>query len=713
MIYISNFFTAFTGLRRDFMLQINRMFLLFIVIAICSNMAIAQSILTTINVGPEAGNGLQPSNVVVNQNLNKVYVINQSTNNISVIDGATNLVEATIDLGESQLLFIDSIEVNPNTNMIYVAGTISSINIDEGGDGHPIFTESTFITVIDGLTNAVLDTVSINNAFASGLAVNLTTNVIYVTGNTRFNGIIGVIDGQSNQLIDIVSLKNIFVDNIAVNSESNTAYVISNASNFNNNSVKVIDGKDNSISDTITIRNVFFQDIDVNPNTNTIYLTDSSRNKVRVINGANNRVTDSIEIRDIHLNGIEVDPVANSIYVIGQPIANFVEGSRVTVIDGSNGSVTETIKIADSNLGQIAINTNTSMLYATEPSLNRVHVINGTNNQAVDIIETGFMLGDLIVNPNTNRIYVVNKQTNSLNIIDSLTNEIIDKVTFLLNNTHIEHIVINPTTNTIYFAGDSHGPTFNGSIIHVINGSSNQIIDRIMLRNMHLSSLAVNPNTNTIYAWGTTHSRFRSRNVIQVINGSRNRITDTIVTKGTGSHIVVNTNTNTIYFNTDDFFNPMNTGLTVINGSNNRIVDTIPQMGQIENIAVNINTNRLYVVTLAEIINIDTINTVMNMNVVDGTTGQILDTFLLDATFAGRSALGHHLPLSIAVNSNTNKVYVGNANEDYVKIIDGANNEIIETFTVGNTPVDIDVNRSNNLIYVSNQFSGDVTVIQD
>ena len=714
MNYITNFFTSFSALRRNFILQTNSLvWFLFLVIAIFSNTTSAQSILTTINIGPEAGNGLRPSDVAVNQSLNKAYVVNQATNNISVIDGATNLVEATIDLEENGLLFVHFVEVNPTSNMIYVIGGTQSFTFLEGGDGHPIFEETIRIIVIDGITNNIVETITINNAFASGLAVNQNSNVIYVTGNTRFNGIIGIIDGESNKLVDIVLLENTFAGKIAVNAESNTAYVISSIGNSGNSSIKVIDGKDNSISDTITIENAFFQDIDVNPNTNIIYLTDPSRDQVSVFNGANNKVTDNIKIDDTYLNDIAVDPIANTIYVIGRPASNLSEGSRVTIIDGSKGSVRETIEISDAELRNIAVNPNTSLIYATEPFLNNVQVINAIDIQDVNIVDTGFLIGDLVINPNTNRIYVVNTQTNSLNIIDSLTNEVIDKVTFSLNNTHLEKIVINPATNTIYIAGDSHSATFSGSVIHVIDGSSNQITDRILLRNMHLSSLAVNPNTNTIYAGGGIHSRFRSRSVILVINGSRNRITDTIVTNGIGSHMVVNTNTNTIYFETEDFNNRMNAGLTVVNGVNNRIVETIPQMGRIENIAVNINTNKVYVAVLAEIVSIDTIGTVMNMNVVDGPTRQIEDSFLVDATFAGQPALGPLLPVSIEVNSNTNKIYVGNAGDDEVTIIDGTNNEIIETFTVGKTPVDIGVNSSNNLVYISNQASGYITVIQE
>ena len=359
-------------------------------------------------------------------------------------------------------------------------------------------------------------------------------------------------------------------------------------------------------------------------------------------------------------------------------------------------------------------------------------MINAINIQDVNVVDTGVMLGDLVINPDTNRIYVVSDFTNSLNIIDSLTNEVIDKVAFPLN-THLTRIAINLDTNTIYVGGRLNTATFTGSIIHVIDGSSNQIIDSIMLRNLLLSSIAINTNTNVIYAGGTILLRSRSKNVIQVINGSTNRITATITAPihfrnrrplripgilfAAGVHIIVNTNTNTIYFYIDGIFS--DTNLTVVDGTNNSIVGTIPQMGQIKSIAVNINTNMVYVATLSETFNPDTVTISPVMNVVDGATEQIVDSFLLDASFdtdrgvISEEVIPRPVPISIAVNSNTNKIYVSDADNNEVKIIDGANNEIIETFTVGKTPVDIGVNSSNNLVYISNQASGNITVIRE
>ena len=161
MTNVSKFVAAFLSLRQSFMLRTNylaRFLFLFSVIAVCNNMVSAQSVLTTINIGPEAGNGLRPSAVAVNQRSNKVYVVNESTGNISVIDGSSNLVEATIDLEKDEPVYTDIsfIEVNPATNMIYSASTISSIEeVDNGDIITTKATPRTVITVIDGITNNI------------------------------------------------------------------------------------------------------------------------------------------------------------------------------------------------------------------------------------------------------------------------------------------------------------------------------------------------------------------------------------------------------------------------------------------------------------------------------------------------------------------------------------------------------------------------------
>jgi YVTN family beta-propeller protein len=108
------------------------------------------------------------------------------------------------------------------------------------------------------------------------------------------------------------------------------------------------------------------------------------------------------------------------------------------------------------------------------------------------------------------------------------------------------------------------------------------------------------------------------------------------------------------------------------------------------NVAVNPNTNRIYVV------NRDS----DNLTVIDGATNTVITTVA-----AGRRSI------AIGVNPNTNRVYVANFNSDNVSVLDGATNTVIATVAVGSNPARVEVNPVTNRIYVGNFSSNDVSVI--
>jgi YVTN family beta-propeller protein len=69
-------------------------------------------------------------------------------------------------------------------------------------------------------------------------------------------------------------------------------------------------------------------------------------------------------------------------------------------------------------------------------------------------------------------------------------------------------------------------------------------------------------------------------------------------------------------------------------------------------------------------------------------------------------------PLSIALNPDTNRIYVTNSGSANVSVIEGNTDRVIATVPVGDLPYTIAVNRLANKVYVSRTFS-DVTVIID
>jgi DNA-binding beta-propeller fold protein YncE len=98
---------------------------------------------------------------------------NEST--LSVIDGVSNEVVATIAYPNADPgMHIPNVAVNPTTNRVYA----SFYNQDINTFSHY------YVLVLDGATNAVLDTIPVALHRIEGMAVNATTNRLYVAQPT-------------------------------------------------------------------------------------------------------------------------------------------------------------------------------------------------------------------------------------------------------------------------------------------------------------------------------------------------------------------------------------------------------------------------------------------------------------------------------------------------------------------------------------------------
>src|SRR5205823_5275389 len=133
--------------------------------------------------------------------------------------------------------------------------------------------------------------------------------------------------------------------------------------------------------------------------------------------------------------------------------------------------------------------------------------------------------------------------------------------------------------------------------------------------------------------------------------------------------------------------------ISVINGTTDKVVDTIQQVGGPKSIAVNPNTNRIYVSI--------TNNTIY---VIDGTTDKEYSDIPVG-----------YISNNIAVNPNTNRIYGdigGHANRIFV--INGSSSTLMTTFVSGNvsySPVSLAVDPIMNILYVANAGSDTVSVI--
>ena len=117
----------------------------------------------------------------VNPNTNLIYVANgghytKKGTIISVLDGSSHTVLETIDLGDWPNL----IELNPITNLLYAQK----------------YNENT-IAVIDTNTNKVIGNIELEFR-PMYMDINLITNQVYLSGNN--NKLIAIIDGNTNEL---------------------------------------------------------------------------------------------------------------------------------------------------------------------------------------------------------------------------------------------------------------------------------------------------------------------------------------------------------------------------------------------------------------------------------------------------------------------------------------------------------------------------------
>jgi YVTN family beta-propeller protein len=73
---------------------------------------------------------------------------------------------------------------------------------------------------------------------------------------------------------------------------------------------------------------------------------------------------------------------------------------------------------------------------------------------------------------------------------------------------------------------------------------------------------------------------------------------------------------------------------------------------------------------------------------------------------------GGYAPYAVAVNAVTHRVYVGNAGEPTVTVIDAQSNTVVGSpITVGSVPISVAVNPRTNRVYTANTYDGTVSVI--
>ena len=225
--------------------------------------------------------------------------------------------------------------------------------------------------------------------------------------------------------------------------------------------------------------------------------------------------------------------------------------------------------------GGVAVNHNTNRVYVAVKG--QVNVYDAETHGLVTSIplpQNYSACYDLAVNAATNRIYGIGLRTY---VIDGDSNAVLANL-----DKGGREVVVNPATNRVYIAGMVLYPYTDPYAVHVLDGTSNTWLPDIDLGTTGSSEqvhLAVNPVANRVYVAFTGDDDLRPLDGNTHVEGARVHLADI-------GHVAVDPSRNRVYVRTSY------QGAVVLDGTTHTQVGTIEKIGG--RLRLNELTNRIY-----------------------------------------------------------------------------------------------------------------------
>jgi YVTN family beta-propeller protein len=301
----------------------------------------------------------------------RAYFASNDTDVVTVVDGATNEVTTTIDVpGDAR-----GVAVDQTTDTVYVP-----VNPPAGSTSPPA------VAVIDGATSTVSGTITLpTGSGPAGVTVDSSTGTVYVAEQTA--EAVAVIDESTAAVTATISTAPERPYELAVDETTDVVWVGANSSD---GSVLAISGTSNKVTDTIGLSAPFAEGVAVNPATDTVYAATATGDDLVVVNGATGAVSTTIELPD-PVYTVAVD--AGSGTVFASTISN--ASGTTWVIDATSNAITDTIERGGQ---QIAVDTSTGSAYVApefvQPDAVWVLTPSATNAMSPIITSTSAILAE-------------------------------------------------------------------------------------------------------------------------------------------------------------------------------------------------------------------------------------------------------------------------------------------------------------------------------
>nr|HPR33530.1 beta-propeller fold lactonase family protein [Prolixibacteraceae bacterium] len=280
----------------------------------------------------------------------------------------------------------------------------------------------------------------------------------------------------------------------------------------------------------------------------------------------------------------------------------------------------------------------------------------------VKYANAGFLSQNIACNNKTHKVFVANNIGNSVTIIDGISGK---PDTTLAVGQGAYHVGVHKGSNKVYVPNNFDNTV---SVIDV----KNLRVETTVAVGVGPRAALVNELTHKVYIPADFPANPGN---VYVLDGKTNAIEQVIPVGRRPLGGAINQKTNKIYI-----ANSWSNNVTIIDGATGN-AQNVAAGNTPRHIAVNDSTNRIYVVNYRD----------SSITVIDGKTNQTEIIHLGWNTF----------PWAAAVNRLTNRIYVSNSGTNTVTVIDGVTNAT-HTINVGESPHSLVVNEASNRIYIGN-----------
>lgn len=300
----------------------------------------------------------------------------------------------------------------------------------------------------------------------------------------------------------------------------------------------------------------------------------------------------------------------------------------------------------------------------------------------VAIIPVGRGPAGVAVDPATNTILVANSRNygdDSLAVIDGAQQIVVARISGVGSDVNADAAMFDPTT------GRFHVSAKGGEALAAVDSPSWAIVASIpspLGAAGFFGAMAPHPRTGTLYAldWSGNVYAFEGRSLVL-------KATIPLPPEAREGFISVHPTRDRLYVIHGD-------GFLVIDARSRQIEARVP-LPIASILAVDPQRDRLYGADAGH-----------TLYAIAGATHQVVATVRVGN---GGGAPGRGL----AFNPATGHLFVANAEDGTVSVVDGASDKLLTTLTVGKWPNRIAVNPSTNRVYVTNRDDGTLSVIED